>query len=253
MDIVDEMITLAQSQVGYAESPLGSNHNKYAQYFDNNDGAWQWFNGKKQNVAWCALWICWLFVMVLMKYLGSADKVRQWLKFPAPKNNCAAGCPYLWQYLVNRGWKVDKTKGQKGDIIFFNAKCSHVGIIEKVENGKYYTIEGNKGNKVARGTYAYNSSTIYGLCRPNYSDIEPKPEPDPMPIPEPTPPTPVESNLYKVVNIKTFLAIRTKPNANGKNVGELYNDAIVSVIRQENGWGNITGDLWVYMGYLKKV
>ena len=252
MAIVDEMITLAQSQVGYAESPLGSNHNKYAQYFDNNDGAWQWFNGKKQNVAWCALWICWLFVMVLMKYLGSADKVRQWLKFPTPKNNCAAGCPYLWQYLVNRGWKVDKTKGQRGDIIFFNAKCTHVGIIEKVENGKYYTIEGNKSNKVARGTYAYNSTTIYGLCRPNYSDLEKQPEPEPLPIPTPEP-EPVVSNLYKVVNIKSFLAMRTKPSSNGKKVGELYNDAVVSVLEQKDGWGKITGDLWVYMGYLKKI
>lgn len=253
MAIVDEVIKLAQSQVGYAESPLGSNHNKYAQYFDNNDGAWQWFNGKKQNVAWCAIWICWLFVMVLRPILGNADKVRQWLKFPKPADNCAAGCPYLWQYLVNRGWKVDKTKGQRGDIIFFNAKCTHVGIIEKVENGKYYTIEGNKSNKVARGTYAYNSTSIYGLCRPNYSDLEPKPEPDPLPHPTPEPVNPVESNLYKVVNIKSFLAIRTKPSSNGKKVGELYNDAIVSVLEQKDGWGKITGDLWVYMGYLKKV
>ena len=249
MAIVDEMITLAQSQVGYAESPLGSNHNKYAQYFDNNDGAWQWFNGKKQNVAWCALWICWLFVMVLMKYLGSADKVRQWLKFPAPKNNCAAGCPYLWQYLVNRGWKVDKTKGQRGDIIFFNAKCTHVGIIEKVENGKYYTIEGNKNNKVSRGTYAFNSSSIYGLCRPNYSDIEPTPAPEPTPTPTPT-------NQYKVVNIKSFLAIRNTPEARAddKNkVGELYNDTIVTVLETSNGWAKITGDCWVSMKYLKQI
>ena len=247
MAIVDEMITLAQSQVGYAESPLGSNHNKYAQYFDNNDGAWQWFNGKKQNVAWCAIWICWLFVMVLRPILGSADKVRIWLKFPAPKNNCAAGCPYLWQYLVNRGWKVDKTKGQRGDIIFFNAKCTHVGIIEKVENGKYYTIEGNKSNKVSRGTYAFNSSSIYGLCRPNYSDIEPTPAPEPTPTP---------SNQYKVVNIKSFLAIRNTPEARAddKNkVGELYNDTIVTVLETSNGWAKITGDCWVSMKYLKQI
>ena len=247
MAIVDEMITLAQSQVGYAESPLGSNHNKYAQYFDNNDGAWQWFNGKKQNVAWCAIWICWLFVMVLRPILGSADKVRIWLEFPAPKNNCAAGCPYLWQYLVNRGWKVDKTKGQRGDIIFFNAKCTHVGIIEKVENGKYYTIEGNKSNKVARGTYAFNSSSIYGLCRPNYSDIEPTPSPEPTPTP---------SNQYKVVNIKSFLAIRNTPEARAddKNkVGELYNDTIVTVLETSNGWAKITGDCWVSMKYLKQI
>lgn len=255
MAIVDEMITLAQSQVGYAESPLGSNHNKYAQFFDTpiaKNGAYQWFNGKKQNVAWCALWICWLWVMVLKKYCGTYDKVRAWLKFPAPKDNCAAGVPFLWQYLCKLGWKVDKTKGQRGDIIFFNAKCTHVGIIEKVENGKYYTIEGNKNNKVSRCTYAYNSTTIYGLCRPDYSSLEPTSEPEPLPIPTPEP-TPVADDLYRVVNIKTFLAIRSEPSANGKKLGELYNDAIVTVLEKKSGWARITGTSWVYMSYLKKV
>lgn len=241
MAIVDEMIKLAQSQVGYTET--GNNHNKYAQYFDtekSKGGPYMWFCGKKQNVPWCAIWICWLFVMVLRPILGDADKVRVWLKFPKPAENYAAGCPYLWQYLVNRGWKVDKTKGKPGDIIFFNAKCTHVGIIEKVENGKYYTIEGNKGNKVARGTYNFNSSTIYGLCRPDYSDIEPKPEPVPA------------SSKYKV-SVNSFLSLRDGTNTSCKELGRLYNGAIVTITEQSNGWGRVGDNLWCSMQYLKSI
>ena len=181
----EEFIKLAQSQVGYKET--GNNHNKYAQYFDtekSKGGPYPWFNGKKQNVSWCAIFICWLFVMILepANILGSPDKVRQWLKFPRPADNCAAGCPYLWSYLKSRFGTVAKDKGQPGDVIFFNTStsCAHVGIIEKISNGKYITIEGNKNNGVARGEYAFNSTKIYGIVRPNYSDIEPKevkPEP----------------------------------------------------------------------------
>lgn len=255
MALVDEMIKLAQSQVGYAET--GNNHTKYAQYFDtpiSKGGPYPWFNGKKQNVAWCAIFICWLFVMVLEKILGSPDKVRQWLKFPKPADNCAAGCPYLWQYLVNRGWKVDKTKGKAGDIIFFNAKCTHVGIIEKVENGKYYTIEGNKGNKVARGTYAFNSSSIYGLCRPDYSSIEPKPEPTPTPTPSPTP-TPTPTGTKYRVTAKSGLNVRSGPGVSYKKVGAVNYGDKVTVYTKQNNWGKIStsASKWVCMTYLKKV
>ena len=243
----DKVLNLADRQVGYHEE--GNNWTKYARYFDVE--AWQWFNGKKQNVAWCAIFVCWLFCQA--EIIGP-KKARVFLGCPAPKDNCAAGVPYLWQYLKARKWQVDKAKGQKGDIIFFNAKCSHVGIIEKVDDSKYYTIEGNKSNQVKRCSYSKSSSSIYGLMRPAWSEIDPKEEVKPEPLPIPTPePEPVVSNLYKVVNIKTFLAIRTQPNANGKKVGELYNDAIVSVEEQTNGWGRISGNSWVYMGYLKKI
>lgn len=254
MYIVNEIITLIQKQVGYAESPIGSNKQKYSRFFDVE--AWQFFNTKKNPCYWCSVFVIWALVQVLTPILGSYSAVRTWLGMPAPKNNEAAGCWQFYNYLKAKKWEVAKSKGQAADIIFFNTsagKCAHIGFIEKVENGKYYTIEGNKNNKVSRCSYAMNSSDIYAIIHPDYESIEPKPEPDPMPIPEPTPPTPVESNLYKVVNIKSFLAIRTKPSSNGKKVGELYNDAIVSVSEQKDGWGKITGELWVYMGYLKKI
>ena len=211
--IVDEIIKLAQSQVGYCENPLGSNHQKYSQFFDtpiSKNGPYPWFNGKKQNVPYCAIGICWLLCMVLKPLLGSYDKVRQWLKFPKPADNCAAGCPYLWQYLKARFKAVDKKSGVACDVIFFNAKCTHVGLIEYVKGGKYHTIEFNCDNGVRRRSYAIGSSKIYGIIHMDFSGIEPKPEP-----PEPT------GTTYKVVTKYQHLEVRKEPTTKSADIGDL--------------------------------
>ena len=169
--MLQKFLELAASQLGYVEDT--GNKTKYAKYFDTE--AWQWFNTKKQGAEWCAIFICWLFCQLI-----GPDRARSFLGCPSPKDNCAAGVKYLWQYLCKRGWKVDKTKGQPGDIIFLNSN-KHVGLIQKVEDGKYITIEGNKSNKVAQGSYKVTSSTVYGICRPAWSEIENSAAPAPAP------------------------------------------------------------------------
>ena len=154
----EKILELAQSQLGYTEE--SGNKTKYARYFDTD--AWQWFNTKKQGAEWCAIFICWLFCQVM-----GPDPARVFLGCPAPKNNCAAGVKYLNQYMTAKGYKVDKKSGAPGDVIFLNSN-KHVGIIEKIEDGKYITIEGNKSNKVARGSYKIGASTVYAICRPAY-------------------------------------------------------------------------------------
>ena len=60
----DKVINLAQRQVGYKESPLGSNKTKYGVYFDtpkSKGGPYPWFCGKKNGEMWCAVFVCWLF------------------------------------------------------------------------------------------------------------------------------------------------------------------------------------------------
>lgn len=154
----EQILDLARSQIGYTEE--SGNKTKYAKYFDTE--AWQWFNTKKQGAEWCAIFICWLFCQVM-----GPDPARTFLGCPSPKNNCAAGVKYLWGYMKDKGYKVDKTTGHPGDVIFLNSN-KHVGIIEEVRDGKYITIEGNKSNKVARGSYGISSSKVYEICRPAY-------------------------------------------------------------------------------------
>ena len=179
MSVKDRFIELSQSQIGVAEKG-STNVVKYSEYFDTT--VWQWFNTKKNGVAdWCAIYICWLFCQIL-----GADRARTFLGCPAPKDNCAAGVKYLWQYLNKRGWRINKTEGQPGDIIFFNTKkytCGHIGMIETVADGQYHTIEGNKSNKVGRGKYSTQSASVYGIMRPNWAEIDDTPEPTPAPTP----------------------------------------------------------------------
>ena len=255
MSIVNEIITLIQKQVGYTESPVGSNKTKYARFFDVE--AWQFFNTKKNPCYWCAVFVIWAIYQVLLPILGSGAAIRNWFGMPAPKNNEAAGCNQFYGYMKKKGWEVAKNKGQAADIIFFNTsagKCAHVGLIEYVKDGKYHTIEGNKSNMVKRCSYAIGSSEIYAIIHPDYASIEPKPEPDPLPHPTPdVNPVPAPTEKKYVVNVKTYLAVRTLPSANGKKVGELYKGCVVSAIEEKDSWVKITGDSWVYKGYLDEI
>ena len=60
-----------------------------------------------------------------------------------------------------------------GDIIFFdydyNGKSDHAGIVEKVVNGRVFTIEGNvKTDKCRQLSYSLTDSEILGYGTPNY-------------------------------------------------------------------------------------
>lgn len=164
-DICANVIDLAKRQLGYKEKP--DNNTKYSRYFDVE--AWQWFNTKKNpGTDWCAIFVCWLFCQ--NENLGP-KQAYEFLGCPksGPKDNCAAGVPFFFDYLKNKGYKVDKSKGQPGDIIVLNNK-KHVGIIEKIEDGYYITIEGNKGNYVAHGSYKISSSYITGIFHPKWEN-----------------------------------------------------------------------------------
>lgn len=166
----NKIIALAKEEVGkYKEGP--NNENPYGKAFDTK--YWQFFNGKKSNVAYCAIFICWLFVVY---FKGDLTKARKFLGCPIPANNCAAGVRFLHDYLKSTGTTIPLKDGKAGDIIFFR-NDAHVGLIEKIANGYYHTIEANKGGKssdcVARGKYKIGSSNITGIVRPAYP-IEPE-------------------------------------------------------------------------------
>lgn len=61
-----------------------------------------------------------------------------------------------------------------GDIIFFDWSdkydgfSDHVGIVEKVENGRVYMIEGNSNDSCKQNSYDLNSLEIQGYGTPLY-------------------------------------------------------------------------------------
>lgn len=91
-----------------------------------------------------------------------------------------------------------------GDIICFNWDDStqendgwadHIGFVESVNGNMINTIEGNKGNKVARRQILVGYGYIRGYARPNYGGVS-----EPTPLPEiPTPSDPTNNGTTHIV------------------------------------------------------
>ena len=120
---------------------------------------WEWY-GFNHRVEWCCVFVSWLahengvLNKAIPKFIWvkkGVDFYREkgWLKFPREYTPIP------------------------GDIIFYNWNnnlvIDHVGIVEKIENGYVYAIEGNVNYKnVARRKSKLNSSYIYAYGVPEY-------------------------------------------------------------------------------------
>ena len=74
---------------------------------------------------------------------------------------------------IERGqWQGRDYEPSPGDIIFFDWEsdglADHVGIVEKVENGFVYTVEGNSGDVCAERHYTLRVAPIFGFGLPEY-------------------------------------------------------------------------------------
>lgn len=162
MITVKKVLEIAKSQLGYKEGK--NNNNKYAAFFDGP--AWQYFNTKKQNSAWCSVGLHWCVYQV-----SNANDCRKFWCEPEPKKNCGAGVKFVVEYM--KKYIIPTKKAQAGDLITFNGD-SHIGIIESVDT-KIHTIEFNKSDSVKRCTYSLASTKINHVIRPTY-DKEPAQE-----------------------------------------------------------------------------
>ncbi len=121
----------------------------------NNDGvpAQRYSNG--QNEPWCANFVSWTFRQAGLDLPGNQDAI--------------GSCDTMARELASRGALFRKGEGtpQPGDIIFFGVPgdLTHVGIVQRVENGQVYTVEGNSGNRVAERSYPLDSPRIMSYGR----------------------------------------------------------------------------------------
>ena len=136
------MVAVAQSQIG------------------NVGGApyWSWW-GLDYRVEWCAIFVSWC-----------ADQCGYLDAGVLPKMEGVR--PYVG-WLKERGqWQGREYEPVPGDIIFFDWEgdglADHVGIVEKVEDGLVFTIEGNTGDKCAERRYTVGRAPIYGFGHPSY-------------------------------------------------------------------------------------
>lgn len=165
---VKKLLAIAAEEVGYCEKATNAqlddktanagsgNYTKYARDL-NNAG---YYNGNKNGFDWCDVFVDWCFWT-----LCGRDSVKG-QQIICQTGELGAGVGYSAGYYKAQGRFFSEP--QAGDQIFFGK--NHTGIVEKVENGKVHTIEGNAGNKVCRKSYDITDSTISGYGRPCYDE-----------------------------------------------------------------------------------
>lgn len=90
----------------------------------------------------------------------------------------------------------------------------HVGIVEKVSNGKITVIEGNNSSSVKRRTLAVNGKYIRGYGVPKY-----------------------QSESFKVKVIAWSLTIRSGAGVTNKAVGYAHRGEIYTITEVDGNWG----------------
>ena len=146
----DQIVTVALTQIGNV----------------GGDPYWSWY-GFGSRVEWCACFVSWC-----ANECGYIDKGG------IPKY---AGCVNGVQWFKDRGQWVDgSAEPAPSMVIFFDwdspdgssgpqdGLSDHTGIVQKVENGIVYTVEGNSGDSVRQKQYSVGYYEILGYGVPQY-------------------------------------------------------------------------------------
>lgn len=122
---------------------------------------WSWY-GFDSRVEWCACFVSWcanecgyIDAGVIPKYAGCINGVN-WFK-------------------GHGQWLDNSAEPTPGMIIFFDwasggqdGLSDHTGIVQKVKNGRVYTVEGNFGDSVRQNSYPVGYYEILGYGVPAY-------------------------------------------------------------------------------------
>ena len=123
---------------------------------------WSWY-GFESRVDWCACFVSWCANECGYLDTGVIPRFA----------NCSIGI----RWFRERGlWQDGNYEPRPGDLIFFdwddgdegqNGVADHVGIVEKVEDGIVYTVEGNSSNACRQRQYAKGHYEIFGYGIPS--------------------------------------------------------------------------------------
>ena len=125
---------------------------------------WSWY-GFENRVEWCACFVSWCANECGYIDAGIIPKF--------------AGCTNGVNWFKDRGqWAGNDIQPTPGMIIFFDwddpdeggqdGLSDHVGIVERVENGRVYTLEGNSGDSCRERSYLLGYYQILGYGIPTY-------------------------------------------------------------------------------------
>ena len=113
---------------------------------------WSWY-GFDSRVEWCACFVSWC-----------ADQSGLIASGNVPKFSLC--CDGVSWFQGKNKWQSGGTTPTAGMIIFFDwdhdGNSDHVGIVEKCEGGRVYTVEGNSSDQVRQRNYAMDYASIMG-------------------------------------------------------------------------------------------
>ena len=113
---------------------------------------WSWY-GFDSRVEWCACFVSWCADQSGLIASGNVPKFSL----------CRDGVS--WFQGKNK-WQSGGTTPTAGMIIFFDwdhdGNSDHVGIVEKCEGGRVYTVEGNSSDQVRQRNYVMDYASIMG-------------------------------------------------------------------------------------------
>lgn len=258
-EIIDRVVNIALEQVGTAETPKGSNVNKYAKFFDDlRKQGIDIYNGAKQGASWCDIFADYIYIQATSIEVGP-KMIYQ------PLNGCGAGCKFSAGYYRNN--KAFYAAPEVGDQIFFGEKGkeTHTGIVVKVTDKMVYTVEGNTDDQVKAKSYQKSNKNIAGYGRPNWSVAvkalsadkpAAKPKEKPKENPKPTTPSKPVTPSKPTVATKTYvvvcpkgLNIRKSYSDSSPKIGALNYGAKIQVSKEEKGWVKLANrDGWCCIG-----
>ncbi len=146
----DQIVAVALSQIGNV----------------GGEPYWSWY-GFNSRVEWCACFVSWCANQCGYIDTGVCPKY--------------AGCVNGVQWFKDHGqWADNSIEPTPGMIIFFDwnspngssgpqdGQSDHTGIVERVENGVVYTVEGNSGDSCRENHYpvGYYEILGYGILNP---------------------------------------------------------------------------------------
>lgn len=194
MNPVETLLNVVYGEVGYLEKNSKDNlddktanagdlnYTKYARDMDSIAG---FYNGGKQGIAWCDVFVDWCFAKAFGSEIGRRLLCQ-------PLKSAGAGCNSSMNYYKQSGQFY--TYPEVGDQIFFysssgDTKAGHTGIVVDVTSDRVYTVEGNtsngkeviaNGGAVCKKNYLKTNSRIIGYGRPKWSIVKTKEEDDQM-------------------------------------------------------------------------
>ena len=229
------LIKIAEAELGYLEKASNKdldsktanagkkNYTKYARDLAKAG----FYNGSKQGLAWCAVFVTWLGWKLCGEDRAKAEKLL------CQTGPYGAGCTSAAQYYKQQG-RFYTSNPKPGDQIFFwdaeKTRAAHTGIVVDVDDTYVYTIEGNtssaagvveNGGCVRNKQYKLNYARLYGYGRPKYDKESNVATSKNTTATEPAHSGPSKSKAGKYEITTNNLAIRngagTKKNKHGKD------------------------------------